>query len=96
MNWELPKIYSIEDITLITLTDKDELISDTLAQIAFPGKQVVENGYQFDYELEKSFNIGLESFWDTAVGRAITWAIGIVALLILLCIFAPVIAALSP
>lgn len=96
LSWELPKTYSTEDITLISLTDKDELLSDSVAEVSFTGKQVVENEYQFEYELETSFKIGLESFWETAVGKAIMWAVSVTALIILLCIFAPLINAIAP
>ena len=90
LTWTLSELYSCKDIPTIRLYDEDKIISEDLAEIAFDGQPVTENDYQFEFELETSFETGLASFWKTPVGTAIIWAFGALVLLFLLSLLAPI------
>ncbi|MAT15150.1 MAG: hypothetical protein CMJ46_07750 [Planctomyces sp.] len=81
--WDDFEEYSVEDISAVRLFDEDKIISEDLAEVRISAEPVTLNEYQFEFTVEESFDVGLKSFWDTPVGTAVIWSIGIVLLVMI-------------
>lgn len=84
LTWELSDPISITDIVGIRLQDQDKLISDSLAEVQFSDQPVRTGNYQFDFQTQRSAEVGIQSFFGTPIGLAIMGAFFIAVVLILL------------
>src|SRR5262245_11705190 len=54
LNWPLTEPISVADISSLRLRDKDELVSDTIAEVQLTGTSMTDNGYSFAIKTERS------------------------------------------
>jgi hypothetical protein len=73
----------------IILLDEDPVRSNVIARVQGQGEILAANGYHFDLTVERSFDGGMIWFFETPIGLAILWGIGVAILLIVLSLFAP-------
>ena len=72
LTWQLSEPVSLAAITSVRLDDVDKVVSDTIAEVEFgSGVPVEEKGYRFEFTAERSFAVGVQSFFGTPVGQAI-------------------------
>jgi len=82
--WLLDDPVSISQIATVRLREKDQLLSDQLAEVHVSGPSVEANGYRFDFMIARSVGVGVRAFFTTPIGMAITVAFGLAVLLIIL------------
>ena len=87
LSWKLPDPVSTYDIASIRLNDQDTVLSDAIAEVQFSDDAVTTGNYRFEFETERSFSVGVQSFFETPVGRAIAVAFSIAILLIIVTVF---------
>jgi hypothetical protein len=87
INWNLPSPVSVYDIASIKLQDDDKLISDAISEVQIDEQSVTDGNYRFDFHTERSFSVGLHSFFQTPIGQAISAAFLIAVLLVIAAIF---------
>ncbi len=80
--WELNEPISTSDIASVRLRDQDKVISDTIAEVQLLGDSTTDENYQFDFESQRSFSVGLRSFFRTPIGVAISGGVLIAVVLI--------------
>ena len=86
--WKLPDPISTHDVASICLKDNDTVVSDVIAEVQFNNESVTSGNYRFEFATERSFGVGVESFFRTPVGQAITFAFTIAVLLMIFSLFA--------
>lgn len=84
LNWRLLEPVSTSRIMSVRLREKDVVVSDAIAEVQIEGLSVESNGYRFDFETARSFDVGAEAFFATPVGKAIAlgFVIGIAAVIV--------------
>lgn len=82
--WKLSDPVSSTDIATIRLQDQDKVVSDVLAEVHYSDSPVESGNYRFEFRTERSFNVGLQSFFGTPIGKAISAAIVIALLIVIL------------
>lgn len=88
LTWELPEPISTSDVGSIRLDDQDKVLSDAIAEVQLSSSPVTSGNYRFDFSTERSFSVGIQSFFKTPIGIAIITAFTIALLVIFLSIFA--------
>ncbi len=71
----------------LVLIEDDKLQDDTVARVQLAGKSASANGYRFDVATSRNFKVGLDWFFSTAVGRAISAGITIGIIVVIVAIF---------
>lgn len=84
LTWKLADPVSTAEIAGIRLQDQDKLASDVLTEVQIDGPEVVSGNYRFEFRTEQSFRIGIESFFQTPIGMAISGAFFVAILVMLL------------
>ncbi|QDU39086.1 hypothetical protein Mal4_34210 [Maioricimonas rarisocia] len=85
ITWTLNDPIPISEIAGIRLQEQDKVISDALTEVQVVGSGRVEEGnWRFDFETQRSAAIGVEAFFATPIGKAISAAFVIAILLMLL------------
>ncbi|WP_145358808.1 hypothetical protein [Alienimonas californiensis] len=85
LRWEAAPPVALAEVVAVDLRERDAILSDTLAT-AQPTVAAVQDGnYRFEFETGRSWEAGVESFFDTPIGKALTAGImlAIVALVLL-------------
>ena len=90
LTWYVNKPVSIADIASVRLREQDKVISDSIAEIQIIGESTTQNGYRFDFDIERSLSVGIKSFFSTPIGRAISAVFSIAALLMVFLIVASI------
>ncbi len=85
--WQLPSAIAVSDISSIRLDDQDKLVSDAIVEVQMTSDEVVSGNYRFEFSTERSFAAGLQSFFKTPLGIAITTAFTIAVVFIILSVF---------
>lgn len=88
--WQIANPVSIYDISSIRLEDEDTFLSDTIEEISLANDVVIAGNYRFEFETERSFAVGIASFFKTPIGIAITTAFSIAILIIILMLLASI------
>ena len=89
LEWTLTDPISVADIVGIRLVDQDKVLSDALTEVEVSDSSITSKGFRFDFETQRSLKVGLESFFDTPIGKTITTAFSIAILIVILAFFAP-------
>lgn len=87
--WPLNELVNIDDVASIKLVEEDKLVSDAIAEVKLQGDSTTEGAYRFDFVYERSFALGVKSFFASSIGVAITSAFSIALLLLILSVFHP-------
>lgn len=87
LTWHLPDPVSVAEIATVHLQEQDKIVSDAIAEVELTGDTVVDRGYRFDFATERSFSIGVESFFATPIGKSIAAGFFIAVLMMLASIF---------
>lgn len=87
--WLLPDPVSTSDIASILLEDQDKIDSDKLAEVQPLSESVTSGNYRFEFKTERSFSVGVQSFFKTPIGIAISTGFTI-AILLLIARFLPI------
>ena len=88
LTWQLPDPISTCDVASIRLNDQDKILSDAIAEVQITDDSVTTGNYRFEFVTERSFSVGVQSFFKTPVGRAIAVAFTIAVLMMILSVFA--------
>lgn len=83
LEWSLSTPVSVSDIATVRLEDDDKLVSDAIAEVQITGESVTDGNYRFDFQTERSISVGVESFFKTPIGQAISAAFFIAVLVML-------------
>ena len=73
LEWRLDTAISLRDIASIELLDRDKLISDLLVEVPVSTPSIVAGNYRFEFQTERSAETGLNSFFNTPLGRTLKW-----------------------
>lgn len=73
----------------IVLIEDDPLSNDVLARVQGQADELAANGYRFTLSVGRSLDGGLIWFFDTPIGKAILWGIGVAVLIVVLSLLAP-------
>jgi len=84
LKWQLPELESVADIAAVRLNEQDKLVSDAVAEVHIVADTVEDDGYRFRFTTERSIKIGIASFFGTPIGKAITGALTLAILLLVL------------
>jgi hypothetical protein len=71
LTWRISDPVSLSDIASVRLREQDKVVSDAIAEVHVSNEPVTENGYRFEFTSEHSFGLGIQSFFQTPVGKAI-------------------------
>ena len=88
LSWKLSEPVSVADIATIRLQDQDKVISDVLEEVHITGSSVSTENYRFDFETERSFSVGVRSFFQTPLGKTVVSAFFLAVFLIVVSLFA--------
>lgn len=88
LEWRLNDPVSVANVTSVRLREQDKFMDDAVAEVQLSGDTVTENGYRFDFTTERSAAVGLASFFETPIGKAIVGAFFVAVLLMLVSAFA--------
>lgn len=88
LDWHVSDPVSLSDIAAIRLSEKDKVLSDAVAEVQITGATTTSNGYQFDFTSQRSFSVGVKSFFGTPIGMAIAAGFCIAVLLLVFSAFA--------
>lgn len=83
LEWRLSDPVSVANITSVRLREQDKFMDDAVAEVQISSNSATENGYRFDFMTERSAAVGLASFFETAIGKAIVGAFFVAVLLML-------------
>lgn len=89
LTWTLREPISINDIASVRLQDRDKVLSDVVAEVEFTKGPATDSGFDFQFETVQSSKVGIDSFFDTPIGKAISGAFFIAVLLMLLAALGP-------
>ena len=84
LTWHLPQPIPTNEIASIRLEDEDAFFSDLIAEVQFADGPIDTEKFQFRFETTRSFAAGVRSFFRTPIGLAITAALMIAIVVILL------------
>ncbi len=87
LTWQVANSLSVADVSRIRLEDVDVAVSDTIAEVQIRDGVVTENGYQFEFGVERSMLVGIQSFFKTPIGAAIAASFGIAIVIMVLVVF---------
>ena len=73
----------------LILLESDDLRDDPITRVQAFDDRPSADGYTFEILSERSFNGGLHYFFDTPVGEAIAWGIGVGVLIFVLALLGP-------
>lgn len=74
IGWRLEAPMSLARLAAVRLQEKDLMVSDALAEVQVIDPSVESQDYRFEFETERSFEVGLQSFFTTPIGIAILGA----------------------
>ena len=83
LTWQLPNPIPTTDIISVRLDDKDKIVSDAIAEIQITDETVTAGNYQFEFVTERTFSVGIQSFFRTPIGIAIATAFTIAILFLI-------------
>jgi len=78
---------SISRVQELVLVEDDKLQDDTVARVQPSGETISAGGYRFDVTTSRSFKVGLDWFFSTEVGKAISLGITIGIVVVILAMF---------
>ena len=78
---------SVADVASVRLEEQYKIISDTIVEVQILGDSVTEGDYRLEFATERSFSVGILSFFSTPIGKAIVAAFFIAVILMLFSIF---------
>ena len=81
LEWRLGDPVSITDVAGVRLQDQDKVVSDVLAEVQIDGSKAVAGNYEFQFRTERSMSVGVQSFFNTPIGKAIVGAFFVAVLL---------------
>ncbi len=84
LSWQLPDPMSTAEITSVRLTEKDKMVSDSIAEVQLTGNTITNGNYKFTFTTERSFAVGVRSFFKTPIGIAILVAFGLAVLVFMI------------
>ncbi|MDB4494281.1 hypothetical protein OAM37_00610 [bacterium] len=84
LSWQLPDPISTAEIISVRLTEQDKMIPDSVAEVQLTGNTITNGNYKFTFTTERSFAVGVRSFFKTPIGIAILVAFGIAALVFMI------------
>ena len=84
LEWRLSDPVSVARIATVRLREKDKVVSDEVAEVPVRGATIASGGYRFDFETERSFGVGVRSFFTTPIGMAISGAFFVAVLVMIL------------
>lgn len=84
LTWELPEPISASDVASIRLDDQDKFLSDAIAEVQLTSNSITSGNYRFEFAMERSLSVGIQSFFKTPIGIAIAAAFTLAVLLIIL------------
>ncbi len=84
LSWRLNNPVSVADVASVRLQEQDKVISDAIAEVQILGTTATSKGYRFEFATERSMGVGVESFFGTPIGRAITAGFCIAVLVVIL------------
>lgn len=87
LSWNLSDPISLANIASVRLQEQDKLISDAIVEIQITDNSVTEKGYRFDFDSNRSISVGIGSFFQTPIGKAIAAGFCLAILFILLSVF---------
>lgn len=87
LDWSLGSPVSLNDIASVRLQDDDKVVSDVIAEVQIDSEEVADGNYRFEFHTQRSIGVGIQSFFQTAIGTAISAAFFVAVLLILFNIF---------
>ncbi len=89
LTWQLSNPVSVAEVASLRLQDQDALVSDTLAEVQITGDWAVQENYRFDFTLQRSLSVGIQSFFHTLIGKAIVAGFFVAILLMVLSVWMP-------
>ncbi len=72
IKFTVAKDVPVSQIQELVLVEADPLGHQTMARVQLSGKAISADGYRFDVASSRSFKVGLDWFFSTAVGKAIS------------------------
>ena len=87
LTWHVSDPVSVADVASVRLDEQDKLISDAVAEVQIVDDSTTSGGYQFQFASQRSFSVGVRSFFGTPIGAAIAAGFCIAVLLMVLSAF---------
>lgn len=81
--WGLGDPVSVTDVASVRLQDQDKVVSDAITEVQITDPSVHAKNYRFDFQIERSYSVGVQSFFGTPIGQAITGAFFLAVLAVL-------------
>lgn len=88
ITWTLSEPVATAQIASVTLSEQDTLISDKLAEVQLGDGVADTDLYHFQFSTQRSFAVGIQSFFRTTLGLAVCAAFFCAVFLILFLNFA--------
>lgn len=84
LSWTLNDPVSVSEVASVRLRERGRYLSEPVVEVPLQPDGAAAKGYQFSFVLERSFAVGLHSFFGTPIGKAIAAAFFIAILALLL------------
>ena len=88
LQWQLPSPISTADVASVRLDDEDTVVSDAIVEVQFLDDPVTSGNYRFEFETQRSFGVGVQSFFKTPIGIAIAGAFAIAVFILVFSLLA--------
>lgn len=72
LTWILNEPVPVCEIAGLRLQDRDTLFSDAITEVQVVSASAESDGYRFEFQTERSASVGVESFFRTPIGMAIS------------------------
>jgi hypothetical protein len=89
LNFPLAESLPVRQALEIQLVEDDKLENDILEQLPINGTKLTGNRFAFEIATERSSRAGMEWFFDTPVGKAISIGITIAVVVVILAAIGP-------
>ena len=83
LTWTLNAPVPVCEIAGLRLQDQDKLVSDAITEVQIVSESAESDGYRFEFQTEHSASVGVQSFFRTPIGLAISAAFFLAVLLML-------------
>ena len=84
LRWEAAAPVALTEIASVELSDRDAALSDNLAAVQPTALTAADGNYRFEFESSRSWEAGVDSFFGTPLGKALTAGVTIAVVVLIL------------
>jgi len=83
LTWTLNEPVPVCEIVGLRLQEQDKLVSDAITEVQVVSTSAESDGYAFQFQTQRSASVGVQSFFRTPIGMAISAAFFLAVLLMI-------------